>query len=63
MVDCLLRFAYEMELIFLKYGNVIRTSEGNCVLAITFSWNEKGTTFQKGMLKRIQLLSGKSYLF
>ena len=62
MADWLLRFAYEIELIFLKCVNIIRTSEGNCVLA-TFSWNEKDTTFQRGMLKRIQLLSGKSYLF
>ena len=51
-----LRFARETKLILSKYVNIMRTSEENAVFTILFSRDEKGTGFQKRMLKVIQLL-------
>ena len=51
-----LRFARVIEFILSKYVNIMRTSEGNAVFAMSLSLDQNYTSFQKWILKTIQLL-------
>ena len=51
-----LRFARVIEFILSKYVNIMRTSDRNAVFAMSLSLDQNYTSFQKWILKTIQLL-------